>query len=182
MTPISQATTDSKLNIAPCAGRYRAIKSRHTRDGFTLIEIMVVVVILGLMAAMIAPRISIYYEPPMTALRRNIDELSNLALSGVSVRIRQDGDPFSKLRGAVTVEAFAKVSDDKQPSRTELAWVPWKPTYPMTGEGWLLEPKIIYFYSDGSCTPARISYGADNASPSEQDKAILTVTGYLKIL
>ena len=42
------------------------------RRGFTLIEIMIVLTIVGLMAAVLVPRISFYYEPPAALLQRSV--------------------------------------------------------------------------------------------------------------
>ncbi len=44
--------------------------------------------------------------------------------------------------------------------------------------GWKFEPEIIYFYTDGSCSPAKISWLAENSYESQADNYILTVTGY----
>ncbi|MBR0070086.1 MAG: hypothetical protein IJP97_06290, partial [Synergistaceae bacterium] len=46
------------------------------------------------------------------------------------------------------------------------------------GYGWQFDPEVIYFYSDGSCTPARISWAGKNVSERDADEYILTVTGY----
>ena len=156
---------------------------RRSRPGFTLVEIMMVVLVIGLMAAMVVPRVVRYYEPPMTALRRTVEELSDKALVGLSLRMRQETPKEGARRGTIVLEGFAKVPDPVTPGQSTLSWVPVKVGHPPVGDGWRLEPAIVYFYSDGSCTPARFSFAADPEAPdTEADKALLTVTGYLMLL
>lgn len=140
-------------------------------------EIVVVMLIIGLMAAMVAPRVVRYREPPMTELRRATEELSDRALSGVSVRLRQEPPKDGKRGGPILVEALVKDPDSLMPS-PELTWKPLEVKHPPSGENWVLEPEIVYFYSDGSCTPARIRL----LNPGDSEgtmTAHLTVTGYL---
>ena len=46
------------------------------------------------------------------------------------------------------------------------------------GEGWKFSPEVIYFYTDGSCSPARITFAPRGVSESDADEYVLTVTGY----
>ena len=46
------------------------------------------------------------------------------------------------------------------------------------GEGWRFEPEVISFYTDGSCSPARISNLGSSVYERDADEYVLTVTGY----
>ena len=76
-------------------------------------------------------------------------------------------------------EVLARAEDSAAPGREKLAWSPVRLTYPPEGEGWRLDPEIVYFYTDGSCTPARISWTQPGAPDSDAETFLLTVTGYL---
>ena len=144
---------------------------------------MVVVAVVGILAAMVAPRVFRYEEPPAAQMRRTAEEASNLALSGVSIRLRLEPESSSgrSRRGRVVAEALTKTEDPAVPGAGQktLAWSPIRLAYPPTGEGWRLDPEIVYFYTDGSCTPARISWAGPGASDSDAETFLLTVTGYL---
>ena len=59
-------------------GKHRTIRRMARRAGFTLIEIMVVVVILGLLAALVVPRIgSQVDEAKRTTARTQINSLGD---------------------------------------------------------------------------------------------------------
>ena len=154
---------------------------KKRQSGFTLIEIMIVLGIVGLLAAMVVPRIFRYSEPPAVLLRRTAEEASSLALSGVSIRLRLEPVESGRnsRRGRIVAEALTKAEDPAVPGRERLVWSPVKLTYPPTGEGWRLDPEIVYFHTDGSCTPARISWGRPGHSESDAEMFWLTVTGYI---
>ena len=157
------------------------------RPGFTLIEIMIVLTIVGLMAAVLVPRISFYYEPPSTLLQRSVEEAGDLALSGVSIRFVLKPAERSR-RGRIDVEALVRRAPDSRDlgvflgtARARegvLAWSPVKLAYPPAGTGWSMEPEVVYFYTDGSCTPARISWADPGTSEGAAERFLLTVTGY----
>ncbi|WP_208873665.1 prepilin-type N-terminal cleavage/methylation domain-containing protein, partial [Fretibacterium fastidiosum] len=115
------------------------------RRGFTLIEIMIVLTIVGLMAAVLAPRISFYYEPPAALLQRSVEEAGDLALSGVSIRFVLRPEERSR-RGRIDVEALVRRAPDSRDlgvflgtARARegvLAWSPVKLAYPPAGAGW----------------------------------------------
>ena len=148
------------------------------RSGFTLIEILLVVVIIGMMAVMVLPRNLLSFVTPLRAMQRAITEITDLALSGKSVRLRME--PLERLdRGRLVAEALTRVEDRFNPARHTLEWVSVDIANLPESEDWRLEPEIIYFFSDGTCTPARIMRADQNARITEGDFALLTVTGFL---
>ena len=70
------------------------------------------------------------------------------------------------------------VWDPADPDAEVLEWVPTKLAHAPEGERWLMDPDIVYFFTDGSCTPARISWAEEGVSDREAEKFFLTVTGY----
>ena len=81
--------------------------------------------------------------------------------------------------GRVVVEGLVRTEDSLNPGKMTLEWKPVRTSYPLEGEVWRLEPEIIYFYSDGTCTPARILRANKDTRITEGDAALLTVTGFL---
>ena len=155
--------------------------------GFTLIEIMVVLAIVGVMATVLLPRITFYFEPPLVLLQRSVEEAQGLALSGVSVRFVLK--PVREQRGSIVVEALLKQEPEKGslreflgtagPEDDVLVWKPVKLSHPPEGEGWRMKPETVNFFTDGSCTPARLSWTEPGASFSRKVSSfVLTVTGY----
>ncbi len=161
------------MRISPTTTR-----SKRSRPAFTLIEVMIVVAIIALMATLVLPKGFFSFEPPLRALQRTVLEVTDIALDGISVRLRMD--PLDRAdRGRIVVEALSKVEDRIDPAKQTLEWVPIGLRHPLTGEGWRLEPEIIYFYADGTCTPARILRADKDVRITDGDSALLTVTGYL---
>ena len=162
-------------------------RTTSRRSGFTLIEIMIVIVIFGVMATAVLPRVSFYREPPLVLLQRSVEEAGNKALSGVSLRfvLKLEG---GGRRGKINAEALVKKEPDShdlshflgtaKPESEVLEWVPVKLSYPLEGEGWRMEPDIVYFFTDGSCTPARVSWVTPGDSERDAEEFFLTVTGY----
>ena len=167
---------------------------RKTCPGFTLMEILIVLTIFGLLATVMLPRISFYFEPPSALLQRSIEEAGNMALSGVSIRFvlkpaqSSPGGGAGGKRGNILVEALLRQEVDSndlsaflgtaRAREGALAWTPVQLTYPPAGNGWHMEPETVYFYRDGSCTPARISWAGPGVPEREADLFLLTVTGY----
>ena len=148
------------------------------RRGFTLIEIMLVVAIIGMMAVMVMPKNFFSFVTPLRAMQRAITEITDLSLSGYSVRLRMENIDRAD-RGHIVIEALTKVEDRFDPAKHTLEWLPVMIANPIEGEDWRLEPEVIYFYSDGTCTPAVIMYADKGARITEGDFAMLTVTGFL---
>ena len=140
-----------------------------------------------MLASVMLPRISFYFEPPSAVLQRAIEEASDLALSGVPVRFSIKPEGRSK-RGEIIIEALMKreVPEDSLSAflgtninkPVVLEWQNIEMRNLPEGYGWQFDPEVIYFYSDGSCTPARISWAGKNVSERDADEYILTVTGY----
>ncbi len=162
--------------------------SRTRNKGFTLAEILVVLSIVGVLASVMLPRISFYFEPSSAVLQRAIEEASALALSGTPVRMSVKTSGVSTKRGVIFAEALMKkeVEDDSLSAflgtdklrPTVLEWQKAKLKNIPEDDGWRFDPEMIYFYSDGSCSPARISQAGKNISEREADQYVLTVTGY----
>ncbi|MCR4819481.1 MAG: prepilin-type N-terminal cleavage/methylation domain-containing protein [Fretibacterium sp.] len=157
------------------------------RRGFTLIEIMVVLAIVGVMAVVLLPRIFFYFEPPLVLLQRSVEEAQGLALSGVPVRFVLK--PMREKRGSVVAEVLLKQEPEKGslseflgtagPKEDVLVWKPFELSHPLEGEGWRMEPETVNFFTDGSCTPARFSWTEPGSTYSRKVSSfLLTVTGY----
>jgi len=137
-----------------------------------------VAAIIGMMAVMVLPRGFLSFVTPLRAMQRAINEISDLALSGKSIRLRME--PLERSdRGRIVAEALTRVEDRFNPAMFTLEWMPVEIANLPEGEDWRLEPEIIYFFSDGTCTPARIMRADRNTRITEGDFAILTVTGFL---
>ena len=157
------------------------------RKAFTLIEIMIVLVIIGTLAGVMLPRISFYFEPASAVLQRAFEQAGNMALSGTPVRFSVEHG-ISSARGKIVAEALKKKEEPSDSLSTFLGTAANKPTVLEwqklemrdipEGEGWQFKPEMIYFYTDGSCSPARITFAPRGVSESEADEYVLTVTGY----
>ena len=158
-----------------------------SRKGFTLLEILIVVMIIGMMASVAVPRISAQFEPPSAELQRMFEEAGERALSGTPVRLKVN-DNNSRRRGEIVAEALLKKEEPEDSLSVFLGTAANKPVVLEwqkirlknipEGDGWRFNTKLIYFYTDGSCTPTRISFVPQGASEYDADEYVLTVTGY----
>jgi hypothetical protein len=116
-------------------------------------------------------------ETTFHSLQRAVLEISDLALDGYSIRLRLDAVREGK--GRIVAEALVRVDNALNPAQSAVEWKPIAMRYPLEGESWRLEPEIVYFYSDGTCTPARIMRADEGTRIENGDSVILTVTGFL---
>jgi len=128
---------------------------------------------------MVLPKNLLSFTTPLRAMQRTVTEITELALNGRSVRLRMEVSGLMADRGRIEVEALTKVEDRFDPAKHTLEWKPIKITHMPEGEDWRLEPEIVYFYSDGTCTPARVMRAGKDVRITEGDFALLTVTGFL---
>jgi prepilin-type N-terminal cleavage/methylation domain-containing protein len=166
------------MRTSPTATRGRKSFFFAPRGGFTLIETVIVVALIALMAALALPRRLFSIGTDFHALQRAVLEISDLALDGYSIRLRQD-TVGQRDRGRVVTEALVRSENPFDPAKYTVEWKPLEMRYPLEGEDWRLEPEIIYFYSDGTCTPARILRADRNTRIEDGDSVLLTVTGFL---
>ncbi len=162
--------------------------SRTRTKGFTLVEILIVLSIVGVSASVMLPRISFYFEPSSAILQRAIEQASDMAISGTPVRLSVKSESLSTKRGVITAEALMpkEVPEDSLSAflgtdklrPVVLEWQNVDMKNLPEDDGWKFDPEIIYFYADGSCTPAKISQAGRNISEHEADQYVLTVTGY----
>ncbi len=157
------------------------------RSGFTLIEIMIVVMITGILAGVAIPRMSFYFEAPSATLQRAFEEATNRAMSGTPVRLSIKREGTSR-RGKIFSEALVRHkaeaselskflgTDQNMPDVLEWEAVTLK-SMPKN-DGWRFSPEVISFYTDGSCSPAKISHVDDSTLERNEEEYILTVTGY----
>ncbi|GHS90455.1 hypothetical protein AGMMS49957_16500 [Synergistales bacterium] len=146
-----------------------------------MIELMIVVAIMAMTAAMVLPKGMFSFETTFHSVQRVFAELSEMALSGFNVRVRMDtqGSGLLDNRGRIVVEELTKIQDPFFPNKHSLSWQPVETRERLDGEDWRLEPEIIYFYSDGTCTPARIMRADKDTRIEDGETALLTVTGFL---
>lgn len=167
------------MRTSPTTTPHRPLSIKaKARSGFTLIEVMIVVGIAAFMATMVLPKGFFSFETPFRSLQRTVMEISDIALDGYNVRLRMEVADRAD-RGRVVVEALTKVEDPSDSSKYTLEWKPLQTRYPLEGEEWRLEPEIVYFYSDGTCTPARIIRADRDTHLSDGEAVLLTVTGFL---
>jgi hypothetical protein len=150
-----------------------------------MFELVVIVAIIGLAAAMALPRSFAFLSMDNTqrTLQRAVSELSDLALGGRELRMRVDLANGRADRGRIVIELLTRgdAAEEQQfllaAPAPEFLWKPVATRYRIEGSSWQLEPEIVYFHSDGTCTPARITLMGSR--DDENETMLLTVTGFL---
>ncbi|MCL2767831.1 MAG: hypothetical protein FWE49_03790 [Synergistaceae bacterium] len=136
-----------------------------------MIELIVTAAILSLLAVLVLSRVS-WIEPNKRILQRAFIEAGEIAKSGTSIRFRVDNE---ENRGAFVSEVLVKDEKKEVWEKGAVTWkavdMRWRPD----GKEWVFKPEIIYFFQDGMCTPARITWGTH----PNVENYLLTVTGYL---
>lgn len=141
---------------------------KAVKRGFTMVELIVIVAIFGFLVAIVSPRIY-WSEPSKRVLQRSILEAVDTARKGIPTRFRAEKSGNGE--GILIPEVYESTGDPKVPGQ----WVRLKMQYPPAGNAWTSNPEILYFFSDGTCSPGKLAYG----TAPEQEKFLLTVTGYL---
>ena len=136
-----------------------------------MIELFVIIAIISVLAALLAPRIA-WEEPPRRVLQRALIEAVDTARSGASIRFRIDREGNI---GTIIPEILVRDEENEFGRRTEATWQPLRMRWEPTGNTWVFDPEIIYFFQDGMSTPARITWG----NFPDEENFLLTVTGYL---
>ena len=114
--------------------------------GFTLVEVLLVVVIMASLALILAPRINMEFASPQVKLQRTFEELSEMASEGERVRLWIDQREELKAQKLV----FSSEEEGSTWQELDLKWLYFD------GK-WKAEVKECYFFPDGSCTPWNLS-------------------------
>ncbi len=128
-------------------------------NGFTMIEIVVVVAIIGILASMVVPKLVLSTPAPEFLLGRAIQEMQDRAADEGTLRLRV-------LDGRIVCEKISREAGGWK--ETPLRWLP-------VDSGWKADPPQCYFFSDGSCTPWNLYISREE----HERKFILSVTGFL---
>lgn len=115
-------------------------------QGFTLVEVLLVAVIMATLSLILAPRITMEFASPQIKLQRTCEELSERASEGE--RIRLWIDQKEDLRAQKLT--FSSEEEGSVWQDLDLKWLYFD------GK-WKAEVKECYFFPDGSCTPWTLS-------------------------
>jgi prepilin-type N-terminal cleavage/methylation domain-containing protein len=109
------------------------LKPIHRRNGFTLVEVLVVLILLGLTSALVLPKFPAIYE---------------------RFKSRGEQDAFFQSLGVLSLKAYTGQKNIilDQSSATQLLELP---------SGWTLQiPKPIVYKSNGVCLGGELTYSA----------------------
>lgn len=114
--------------------------STRRRKGFTFIEIITVVAIVGLMATFVMPNFSPVEISTLVSLNRLLGEARDIATSGESILLKVSGEKLE----------LSDLSGNTLPVKSKLP------------EGrWQIRPSRFVFFRDGSCSPGRIIFNGE---------------------
>ncbi len=134
------------------------MRPRGSRAGFSLAELMVVIVIIGLLATQVVPKLmQSFGQAQLTKAKADINAIADAI---VQFRINNAGRFPESLEQLVTKDANGKSYLDRQTVPKD----PWDHEY-------------IYFPPrSGESDPEVISYGADGAQGGEDDNRDITLS------
>ena len=128
-------------------------------NGFTMVELVVVVAIIGILASMVVPKLVLSTPAPEFLLGRAIQEIQDRTADEGTMRLRVVD------RRIVCERISREAAGWKE---TPLRWLP-------ADSGWRADPPQCYFFSDGSCTPWVLYLSREE----HERKFILSVTGFV---
>lgn len=144
-----------------CA-RAAARRTRRHRRGFTLIEVMVVIVILGVLAALVVPRVmSRPDEARVVAAKQDIATIMQ-ALKLYRLDNRRYPTTEQGLRALVERPTSAPLPENWKPYLERLPTDPWGTPYQYLNPGIRGEVDVISFGADGR--PGGTAFDADIGS------------------
>ena len=128
-------------------------------NGFTMVELVVVVAIIGILASMVVPKLVLSTPAPEFLLGRAIQEIQDKAADEGTMRLRV-------VDRRIVCEKISREAGGWK--ETPLRWLP-------QDSAWRADPPQCYFFSDGSCTPWNLYLLRDE----RERKFILSVTGFV---
>ena len=127
----------------------QALVTRRRSRGFTLLELMVVIVIIGVLAALIAPKVlEKVGQAKVTAARSDINNLMN-ALKMYKLDNGRDPSSDQGLDALVTKPTTGTIPGNWKPYLDKLPADPWQHPYQYANPGVHGEIDVFSFGADG---------------------------------